>query len=160
MDGTCICVCGHVGNAAGDGPDMRGRKPLQHAGPIGHGACEVGGCACEKFTWASTLPAPTVRDGVIDPVALAERARLWAERAIEGVDLSGIDPKDAGDAECARNGCESCVKKMEAITHAMASAFVVGYAAALDDQLPRRALVDRQRSPRAERVERAARKRR
>jgi hypothetical protein len=37
-----VCCCGHVG----DGPAS------MHAGIIGHGACTIRGCKCQKFTWS------------------------------------------------------------------------------------------------------------
>ena len=54
--GLSNCQCGHVGDAPLPGTPSYERaqahgEPIQHAGMIGHGACEVPGCPCEKFTW-------------------------------------------------------------------------------------------------------------
>jgi hypothetical protein len=40
-----LCTCGH----SGDGAKSQHRNTVQ----LGHGACKVKGCACEKFSWAS-----------------------------------------------------------------------------------------------------------
>lgn len=55
--GMSLCRCGHVGDAPLEGGPNWERtqkigKPIQHAGVIGHGACEV--CPpgeCEQFRW-------------------------------------------------------------------------------------------------------------
>jgi hypothetical protein len=40
--GKSICRCRHRGDGSAS----------QHDGVIGHGACLVPGCGCEKFSWA------------------------------------------------------------------------------------------------------------
>ena len=41
-----LCTCGHSGDGKGS----------VHAGPIGHGRCEVPNCNCPRFTWRSWTP--------------------------------------------------------------------------------------------------------
>ena len=42
MDPKSHCECGHLG----DGPHS------EHTGRLGHGACQVVGCPCQRFSWA------------------------------------------------------------------------------------------------------------
>lgn len=68
---------------------------------------------------------------------LAERATAYAEGVVEGMDITMLvgdivnDPRPVEDIKTA---------DMETITHAIARAFAMGYAAALDDQRPVRPL--------------------
>ena len=48
------CTCGHVG----DGPNS------QHLGLMGHGACSVKGCDCQKFTWSEFLGVENKRQRI------------------------------------------------------------------------------------------------
>ena len=56
-NGLSICRCGHVGDAPLEGSPnydraQRMRRPIEHAGIIGHGECEV--CPpgeCVQFRW-------------------------------------------------------------------------------------------------------------
>lgn len=45
------CDCGHTGDLR-----LGATGSAQHAGLMAHGACEVVGCKCVKFTWAEFLP--------------------------------------------------------------------------------------------------------
>lgn len=69
--------------------------------------------------------------------ALTERATVYAEGVVEGLDVTMLvgdivnDPRPVDVIKTA---------DMETITHAIARAFAVGYAAALDDQRPVRPL--------------------
>ena len=65
---------------------------------------------------------------VVEGAALNARARMYAEQAIESINIHVV----SSDA-------------MEAITAALATAFADGYAARGDDIAPNRALVDRRR---------------
>jgi len=65
------------------------------------------------------MPAP----GETTSAELAERARIYAERATEDLDIGEVTTHD-----------------MQAIARSLAHAFVIGYAAALDDARPVSAL--------------------
>lgn len=69
--------------------------------------------------------------------AIAERATAYAETVIEGLELVML----TGDVTRDPRAVEDVITAdMEAITHALARAFTLGYAAALDDRTPARAL--------------------
>lgn len=54
--GVSECLCGHVGDVP-SGPKTLNMKKAekQHAGLLGHGACMVPGCTCQKFSWKKYL---------------------------------------------------------------------------------------------------------
>jgi hypothetical protein len=84
-------------------------------------------------SWGVDSPA-TIAERAAE---LTERATTYAEGVVEGLDITMLvgdivnDPRPVDAIKTA---------DMETITHAIARAFAVGYAACLDDQRPVRAL--------------------